>query len=161
VGANFKSGNGVDQRNLARLSQDGLVDESFRPNVNGNLWVIHEEPNGSLLIGGSFITVNGISLVFNAIKFSKKGAEIVLRAAETDQGLQIDVIDSGVGIPPETISKLFRIDTNTSRQGTEGETGTGLGLVICKEFIEKHEGRIWAESELGKGSVFSFTLPEK
>jgi signal transduction histidine kinase len=101
------------------------------------------------------------NLVFNAIKFSKKGAEIVLRAAETDQGLQIDVIDSGVGIPPETISKLFRIDTNTSRQGTEGETGTGLGLVICKEFIEKHEGRIWAESELGKGSVFSFTLPEK
>lgn len=101
------------------------------------------------------------NLVFNAIKFSPKGSEIILKATETEAGLQIDVIDSGVGIPPETIKKLFRIDTNTSLQGTEGETGTGLGLVICREFVEKHNGQIWVESELGKGSVFSFTLPEK
>lgn len=101
------------------------------------------------------------NLVFNAIKFSRKGSEIILKATDSDQGLQISVIDSGIGIPPETISKLFRIDTNTSIQGTEGETGTGLGLVICREFVEKHGGRIWVESELGKGSVFSFTLPEK
>lgn len=100
------------------------------------------------------------NLVFNAIKFSRKGSEIILKATDSDQGLQISVIDSGVGIPPETISKLFRIDTNISIQGTEGETGTGLGLVICREFVEKHGGRIWVESELGKGSVFSFTLPE-
>ena len=101
------------------------------------------------------------NLVFNAIKFSQKGSEIILKATETDQGVQIDVIDSGVGIPPETISKLFRIDTNTSIQGTEGETGTGLGLVICREFVEKHGGQIWVKSELGNGSVFSFTLPAK
>lgn len=101
------------------------------------------------------------NLVFNAIKFSKKGSEIILKASETVQGVQIDVIDSGIGISSETISKLFRIDTNTSLQGTEGETGTGLGLVICREFVEKHGGQIWVESELGKGSVFSFTLPAK
>ena len=101
------------------------------------------------------------NLVFNAIKFSEKGSEIILKATRTDQGMQIDVIDSGVGISPDTISKLFRIDTNTSIQGTEGETGTGLGLVICREFVEKHGGRIWVESELGKGSVFSFTIPSK
>lgn len=101
------------------------------------------------------------NLVFNAIKFSQKGSEIILKAIDTDQGVRIDVIDSGVGIPQETISKLFRIDTNTSIQGTEGETGTGLGLVICREFVEKHGGQIWVESELGKGSVFSFTLPAK
>lgn len=101
------------------------------------------------------------NLVFNAIKFSQKGSEIILKATDTDHGVCIDVIDSGMGIPQETISKLFRIDTNTSIQGTEGETGTGLGLVICREFVEKHGGRIWVESELGKGSVFSFTLPEK
>jgi len=101
------------------------------------------------------------NLVFNAIKFSNKGAEIHLKITINDSNVRIDVIDSGIGIAEETIQKLFAIDQNTSTEGTDGETGTGLGLVICKEFIEKNEGSIWVESQLGKGSVFSFTLPLK
>jgi signal transduction histidine kinase len=101
------------------------------------------------------------NLVFNAMKFSPKGSEINLKATKTASGLIIDVIDSGVGIPKESIEKLFRIDTNVTQQGTDGETGTGLGLVLCREFVEKHGGKIWVESELAKGSVFSFTIPEK
>ncbi len=62
-------------------------------------------------------------------------------------------------IRPGNLEKLFRIDENLSTPGTEDEEGTGLGLVLCKEMIEKHEGRIWAESEPGRGSAFYFTLP--
>jgi len=101
------------------------------------------------------------NLVFNAIKFSPKKSQIRMLAAETGSEVRIDVVDSGIGMSEETIGKLFRIDKNTSTEGTEGETGTGLGLIICHEFVEKNGGKIWVESEPGKGSVFSFTIPLK
>lgn len=99
------------------------------------------------------------NLLFNAIKFSSKGSDIYIKARPTGLSVKIDVIDSGIGIAEDRIKKLFVIDKNTTTQGTEGETGTGLGLVLCKEFVEKNDGQIWVESTLGKGSVFSFTLP--
>ncbi|HZL08611.1 MAG TPA: tetratricopeptide repeat protein [Prolixibacteraceae bacterium] len=99
------------------------------------------------------------NLVFNAAKFSPKSSKIHVKACLTGSNVKVDVIDSGVGIPEGNIEKLFVIDKNTSTQGTEGETGTGLGLVICREFVEKNNGLIWVESKLGEGSVFSFTLP--
>jgi signal transduction histidine kinase len=71
----------------------------------------------------------------------------------------VSVADTGVGIPPGVIGKLFRIDAKHTTKGTADEKGTGLGLILCKEFIEKNNGRIWAESEPGKGSVFYFSLP--
>ena len=101
------------------------------------------------------------NLVFNAIKFSPKGSQIRLKATELGSEVRIDVIDLGIGMTEETINKLFRIDKNISTHGTDGETGTGLGLIICHEFVEKNEGVIWVESEPGKGSVFSFTIPLK
>jgi signal transduction histidine kinase len=99
------------------------------------------------------------NLVFNAIKFSGKGSEICMRANLSESKVQVDVIDNGIGIPEENIKKLFVIDKNATTQGTDGEVGTGLGLVLCKEFVEKNGGKIWLESMAGKGSVFSFTLP--
>lgn len=72
----------------------------------------------------------------------------------------VSVKDSGVGIPESRIGNLFRIDQSYSTPDTNNEMGTGLGLILCKEFIEKHGGTIWVESEEGKGSTFSFTLPE-
>jgi CheY-like chemotaxis protein len=71
----------------------------------------------------------------------------------------VSVSDNGVGIPKAVIDKLFRIDENYTTTGTNNERGTGLGLILCKEFIEKHGGKIWVVSEAGKGSTFSFTLP--
>ncbi len=99
------------------------------------------------------------NLIFNAIKFSVKGSAIYLKASFAGSTVRVDVIDSGIGIAAETIGKLFAIDKNTSTHGTEGEPGTGLGLVLCKEFVEKNDGSIWVESKLGEGSVFSFVLP--
>ncbi|MCW8850966.1 MAG: ATP-binding protein, partial [Melioribacteraceae bacterium] len=73
--------------------------------------------------------------------------------------LQISIEDTGVGMSDQILSKLFKIDEHVTTKGTEKEKGTGLGLILCKEFIEKHGGRIWAESILGEGSKFKFTIP--
>jgi signal transduction histidine kinase len=120
---------------------------------------IDVDPNLRVYADKDMIAVVLRNLVFNAIKFSVKGSSISLRASLTGSNVRVDVIDSGIGIAEESINKLFALDKNTMTQGTEGETGTGLGLVLCKEFIEKNDGRIWVESKLGKGSIFTFVLP--
>jgi len=74
--------------------------------------------------------------------------------------VKISVIDNGIGMDQEEIPKLFKITTNFSKEGTNSETGTGLGLILSHEFIEKNDGQIWVESEKGKGSAFNFTLPK-
>jgi signal transduction histidine kinase len=99
------------------------------------------------------------NLVANAIKFTKPGGEIFLSVSENNSGITVAVKDNGIGIPANLIDKLFRLDECFTTRGTEKEQGTGLGLILCKEFIEKHEGTIWAESTEGKGSIFSFSLP--
>ncbi len=101
------------------------------------------------------------NLVANAIKFTQEQGLIVIQLREGDDFCEISVKDNGVGISEEDIHKIFRIDSNHSTQGTNGEKGTGLGLILCKEFIEKHNGKIWVESVVGKGSKFIFTLPRK
>jgi signal transduction histidine kinase len=73
----------------------------------------------------------------------------------------VQVKDEGVGMSPENLQKLFRIDVKFKSKGTKGETGTGLGLILCKEFVEKNGGTIRAESKEGSGSVFIFTIPGK
>ena len=100
------------------------------------------------------------NLVTNAIKFTAPNGRISIYSKSKEEYTEISVKDNGIGINEETIKKLFRIDTKISSKGTNDESGTGLGLILCKEFIEKHGGHIWVESELGKGSTFKFTLPK-
>jgi PAS domain S-box-containing protein len=99
------------------------------------------------------------NLVSNAIKFTPTGGKIQVGALNTNNEIEIHITDSGIGMPAELKNKLFHINEKTSRKGTEGEPSTGLGLLLCKEFIEKHNGEIWAESEAGHGSTFYFTVP--
>ncbi|MGE5394129.1 MAG: PAS domain S-box protein [Candidatus Saccharibacteria bacterium] len=99
------------------------------------------------------------NLISNAIKFTNAGGEIVISLNQIPQKIIVTVSDNGVGIKPEAMNKLFVIEQSYSTIGTNDEKGTGLGLILCKEFIEKHGGTIWAESELGKGSKFHFTIP--
>jgi PAS domain S-box-containing protein len=101
------------------------------------------------------------NLVSNAIKFTNVGGKISVEALSNNNNhfIEIKVSDSGIGMPPELKSKLFLLSEKTSRPGTNGEMSTGLGLLLCKEFIEKHGGKIWVESEVGKGSSFYFTIP--
>jgi PAS domain S-box-containing protein len=99
------------------------------------------------------------NLVSNAIKFTNKGGRIDIYAEKNDANIIISVADTGIGISPEIKESLFDISQIQSTTGTDNEKGTGLGLLICKEFVEKHGGKIWVESELEKGSEFKFTLP--
>ena len=99
------------------------------------------------------------NLVSNALKFTNNGGTISVSSEENSENVTISISDNGVGIKAENIKKLFNISEVITTKGTAEETGTGLGLLLCKEFVEKHGGKIWVESEVGKGSVFKFTLP--
>jgi len=100
------------------------------------------------------------NLISNALKFTHSGGLIFVSAQEMPDFVVISISDSGIGISKENIEKLFRADKHYSTMGTNNEQGTGLGLVLCKELIEKNGGEIWVESEIGKGSRFIFTIPK-
>jgi PAS domain S-box-containing protein len=99
------------------------------------------------------------NLISNALKFTQEGGEVTISAEVSQNNLTVAVRDNGIGIPKESVKRLFRIDQNFSTQGTSKESGTGLGLILCKEFVDKNKGEIWVESEEGKGSTFYFTIP--
>lgn len=99
------------------------------------------------------------NLITNAIKFTQKGGQIVVKSFIDNNHLNFIVSDTGIGISEKHMDELFRLDKSTSSRGTNDEVGTGLGLIICKEFIEKHNGKIWVESVLGEGSRFCFSIP--
>jgi signal transduction histidine kinase len=99
------------------------------------------------------------NLISNALKFSPPGAAVTLQASRVNGSIVVSVRDQGQGIPAEELDKLFKPFGKTSTRSTDGERSTGLGLAICRKIVEGHGGRIWAASEVGKGSVFSFSLP--
>ena len=99
------------------------------------------------------------NLISNAIKFTNNSGVININAIQNSENVTISVSDNGVGISSEDLSKLFDISQVLTTKGTAEESGTGLGLLLCKEFVERHGGKIWVESEIGKGSDFKFTLP--
>jgi len=101
------------------------------------------------------------NLLSNALKFTPSGGEVWIDASETDDVVLVTVGDNGIGINAQTIENLFRIDVKQNTiLGTEGEKGTGLGLILCRGFVENHGGRIGVESTPGKGTLFTFTIPK-
>jgi PAS domain S-box-containing protein len=99
------------------------------------------------------------NLVSNSIKFTNRNGRIDIYAETNRTNAIITVSDNGIGIEPDTINKLFDISQIITKTGTANENGTGFGLILCKEFVEKHYGKIWAESEFGNGCNFKFTMP--
>ena len=99
------------------------------------------------------------NLINNAIKFTPENGKITVTACKTDNQVEIKITDTGIGIASEELLTLFKIDSTIKRKGINNEDGSGLGLILCKEFVEKHNGQIGVESILGKGSSFYFTLP--
>ncbi len=99
------------------------------------------------------------NLVSNALKYTSKGGVITISATVDNNETKFSIMDTGIGINSEDLEKLFKIEDTISTLGTNNEKGTGLGLILCKNFIERHNGKIWVESEFGKGSIFNFTIP--
>lgn len=99
------------------------------------------------------------NLASNAIKFTGSGGKVEVYTTSDENEITVSIKDTGVGMAEKNLEKLFKIDEQFKTKGTANETGTGLGLILCKEFVEKNKGIIWAESELGVGSEFKFTIP--
>lgn len=99
------------------------------------------------------------NLLANAIKYSFPGGAVMITALKNLNEATVEVKDSGIGIDKDTLRRIFRSDEIVTMPGTMSETGSGFGLRLCKEFIARHGGRIWAESKVGKGSIFVFTIP--
>lgn len=124
--------------------------------------ILNEIPNyENVRADKNMLAVVVRNLISNAIKFTPKNGEIIL-SSEKQKGndyLIVSVTDTGIGIPSDMIDEIFDPKKNKSTEGTENESGTGLGLILCKEFVEKHQGEIWVKSTVNKGSTFAFSLP--
>ena len=100
------------------------------------------------------------NLLSNALKFSSSGGSVQITAQEQGQMIQVEVRDQGLGMDQETLASLFSLDGKHSQKGTAGEKGSGLGLILCREFVQRHGGEVWARSEPGQGTAIYFTLPK-
>ena len=126
-----------------------------------NILLNHVIPQG-MVAHADYNMVNTVirNLVSNAMKFTNGGGRIEVSARPQDENvIEVAVADTGTGINHEHLPKLFRIDVQYTQVGTAGEKGTGLGLILCKDLVEKNGGTIWVESEVEKGTTFRFTLP--
>ena len=125
-----------------------------------NITVLNEIP-GQIEVFADKNMISSVirNLLSNAIKFTQND-DVKITAKDVNSFVKFSITDTGVGIKPEDIKKLFRLDTEFSTPGTAKEKGSGLGLILCKEFIEKNKGKIYVESEKGKGTSFMFKLPK-
>lgn len=118
-------------------------------------------PDKLIIRADKFTLITILTNLFsNAIKFTPEKGHISISASRKNNFVEISISDNGVGISKESIPKLFQIENNVSTMGTNKEKGTGLGLLLCKEFVEKNNGKIWVESELEKGTKIIFTIPD-
>ncbi|NJK94950.1 MAG: ATP-binding protein [Bacteroidales bacterium] len=101
------------------------------------------------------------NLIINGIKYTGNGGEVYIAAIENSDWVEVSVKDNGIGMDESMLADLFRLDKVRSSPGTDNETGTGLGLLLCKEFIRMYDGQIWVESAPGEGSCFTFTIRSK
>ncbi|RQD55680.1 PocR ligand-binding domain-containing protein [Desulfonatronovibrio magnus] len=114
----------------------------------------------SILADKSMVSTVVRNILANAVKYTRRKGEINFKAEKQNKMIKIVVEDNGLGMDEKTIARLFSQGGKFSTRGTEGERGTGLGLMLCKEFVEKHGGKLWVESKPGQGATFYFTLPE-
>jgi len=142
--------------NVFNIVYENLKLSANNKNITINYFAEHE-----ITIFADFDMIKTVllNLISNAIKYTNYGGLINIYAEQNHLKATITVSDNGTGISPNILTKLFDISQIITTEGTANEKGTGLGLLLCKEFVEKNGGTIWVESELGKGSDFKFTIP--
>jgi len=144
---------------LAPVLQKKL--DLFKQNIEQkNLTLQLEGAEQFILVDPDHLLLILRNLVSNAIKYSYPGSAIVIRAHAKEQKVIIEVADTGIGMSAEMVTSIFSPENTLSKNGTANEKGTGLGLKLCKEFIEKNHGSIWVESREKRGSSFYISLPE-
>ncbi len=151
--------------NPVRTNLNGIITECVNLNKGAS---IHKEIQLVQLQADDFWVSADINmlqtiirnLIGNAIKFTYPGGKIEISTKDQGAFVEISVSDNGTGISPENLSRLFKVEGDVKTQGTSREAGSGLGLILCKEFVVMHGGEIRVESEVGKGSVFRFTIPK-
>lgn len=139
-----------------------MLDNVSSVAANKNVKLINRCTNEDFTVYAdqNLLTIICHNLLTNAIKFSFPDSEVFVNAENyTDNFVRFSISDEGVGISKEKVDQLFKLDNTSSTQGTEGEKGTGLGLMLCKEFVAYHNGEIWVESKLNQGATFFFTIP--
>jgi signal transduction histidine kinase len=152
-----------EKLNLYLVSEEAI--ELLKQSAKDKLIKLSNQIPQSIYINADKYMISSVlrNLISNAIKFTPKNGEVSINAQlktnKNNKYAEISIEDNGVGVSKNTQSKLFIVGETTSAKGTENETGTGLGLILCKEFIEKHGEKIWVESEEGIGSKFLFTIP--
>ena len=145
--------------NLIEVFNDSL-ETTYQSAKNKSINLYVEIPSDMEVVADrNMLSVIFRNLTSNAIKFTPKGGEVIIKARKSENSLvEISVIDTGIGMEEQILNGLFKIDVHNNRKGTDGEMSIGLGLLLCKDFVEKQKGSIWVESEPGKGSTFYFTL---
>ena len=138
-------------RDAAERAEMASEKHSIKTDLDQALPVINADPDRLIQVVSN--------LVSNAVKYSPDGGEVKISTRSADGQVVVAVADQGVGIPPEFISRLFGRYERFESNRTSKVVGTGLGLAICRQIVELHGGRIWAESQLGSGSTFQFSLP--
>ena len=148
-----------NEYNFAKLNAD--IIQVLTPTANAKKITINQFADSDIIVYADIDMLKTVlrNLISNAIKYTNCEGTIDITANKSPSEITISVSDNGVGIAPQNLSKLFDMAQKHTTSGTSGEKGTGLGILLCKEFVEKHGGRIWVESELGQGSTFKFTLP--
>jgi signal transduction histidine kinase len=145
--------------NLGEITDENI--KIFKSVASSKKINVSSELNGEIEVVGDKNMINTIlrNLISNAIKFTQEGGFVNISAVKKKKNVEICVKDNGTGIKTEDLKKLFTIDDHLHTKGTANENGSGLGLILCKEFVQINGGKIWAESQYGKESKFFFTLP--
>ncbi len=148
-------------KNLTLLPAVEQIVSTFKSNASTKSIKMQIDiyPDAAIFVDRDLLRITLHNLLSNAIKFTPNKGKVVVSAILKGAMVEIAVVDSGVGISDDVISNLFRMDVHFSTAGTAKEKGTGLGLLLCKDFVEKNGGAIWLESEVDKGSAFKFTAP--
>jgi len=146
------------------LEVEAIVDEVIRlyENIASEKYITVKKvllPDSVVCADKSMTSTVFRNLISNAIKFTQNGGMIIITEEKKQDEIVFSIQDSGIGMEAERVEKLFKIDKTVSTNGTNNEKGTGLGLILCKEFVEKHGGKIWVDSVYGKGSTFYFSYP--
>jgi PAS domain S-box-containing protein len=145
--------------NLSKTIGDAVV--ILKQNADAKNITISQNAENEITVFADIFMLKTIlrNLISNAIKFTNNDGHITISVDQTTSNVTVSVSDTGDGIAPDYLKKMFNISQIHTALGTSDEKGTTLGLLLCKEFVEKHGGKIWVESKIGRGSIFNFTLP--